>query len=197
MGFPQQQQTAAGKANAVMSVGQGHSGSSASSSCPTCSQHAAAGPLTLSCAQHRAAREQQASSSRSHSQSCTPLLSAPALLQIGPDYVDFDRPLSLNVSTSWSPEIHTWAAYTRTEVGIEKLTIECPWTAYAGMGKEQGWNALNFWWTPHSWVDDVSILNAGVAQQHCKGVGWVPWWHCTVLHCRHMACMLRCAWAVC
>lgn len=120
----------------------------------------------MSCAQHGAAHKQQASSSRSRSQSCTPLLSAAlALLQIGLDYVDFDRPLSFNVSTNWNPEIHTWAAYTCTEVGIEKLTIECPWTAYAGMGKEQGWNALNFWWTPHSWVDEVSILNAGVALQ--------------------------------
>jgi hypothetical protein len=34
------------------------------------------------------------------------------------------------------------------------------------MNREQGWNALNFWWTPHSWVDDVSILNAGTSQCH-------------------------------
>jgi hypothetical protein len=106
----------------------------------------------------------QASCSRSQS-SAPATASAPlVLLQIGPDYIDFDRPLSVNVSTSWNPEIHTWAAYTRTEVGIEKLAIECPWTAYAGMNREQGWNALNFWWTPHSWVDNVSILNAGAAQ---------------------------------
>lgn len=82
-------------------------------------------------------------------------------MQVGPDYIDFDRPLSFNVSTNWNPEIHTWASYTRTEVGIEKLTIECPWTPYNGMNTERGWNALNFWWTPHSWIDDVTILNAG------------------------------------
>jgi hypothetical protein len=29
------------------------------------------------------------------------------------------------------------------------------------MNREQGWNALNFWWSPHSWVNDVSIINAG------------------------------------
>jgi hypothetical protein len=84
--------------------------------------------------------------------------------QVGPDYVDFDRPLSFNVSTTWNPEIHTWAPYTRTECGIEKMTIEFPWTAYGGMNTERGWNALNFWWTPHSWIDDVSILNAGTAR---------------------------------
>lgn len=83
------------------------------------------------------------------------------LLQIGPDYVDFDRPLAFNVSTGWNPEIHSWVPFTRTQCGIEKLTIEFPWTPYAGMNKEQGWNALNFWWTPHGWVDDVTILNAG------------------------------------
>jgi hypothetical protein len=86
-----------------------------------------------------------------------------ATTQLGPDYVTFDRPLPFNVSTAWKPEVHTWAPYTRTECGIEKLTIRAPWTPYAGMGREQGWNALNFWWTPHSWVDDVSILNTGVA----------------------------------
>lgn len=86
-------------------------------------------------------------------------------MQIGPDYVDFDRPLAFNVSTAWNPEVHTWASFTRTECGIEKLTIECPWTAYGGMNTERGWNALNFWWTPHSWVDDVSILNSGVCAQ--------------------------------
>jgi hypothetical protein len=33
------------------------------------------------------------------------------------------------------------------------------------MNKEQGWNAINFWWTPHSWINDVSILNAGEGQE--------------------------------
>jgi hypothetical protein len=28
------------------------------------------------------------------------------------------------------------------------------------MNTERGWNALHFWWTPHSWVNDVAILNA-------------------------------------
>lgn len=84
-------------------------------------------------------------------------------LQIGPDYIGFERPLAVNVTTGWTPEIHSWTSYTRTECGVEKLTIEMPWTSYAGMNKERGWNALNFWWTPHSWVNDVSILNAGQA----------------------------------
>lgn len=82
-------------------------------------------------------------------------------MQIGPDFIGFDRPLAVNVSTLWQPEIHGWDAFTRTQCGVEKLTIMFPWTSYAGMNKEQGWNALNFWWTPHSWVNDVSILNAG------------------------------------
>lgn len=83
-------------------------------------------------------------------------------LQIGPDYVGFERPLAVNVSTAWRPEIHTWASHTRTECGIEKLTIQMPWTPYLGMNKEQGWNGVNFWWTPNSWINDVSILNSGM-----------------------------------
>jgi hypothetical protein len=65
------------------------------------------------------------------------------------------------VSTGWNPQLHTWASYTRTECGIEHLSIRFPWTSYGGMNREQGLNALNFWWTPHSWVDDVEIVNAG------------------------------------
>lgn len=159
----------------------------------------------LACAQQRAAREQQ---SQSQSQPKLPATaSCPgAALQIGPDYVDFDRPLSVNVSTSYNPEIHTWASHTRTEVGIEKLTIECPWTAYAGMNREQGWNALNFWWTPHSWVDDVSILNAGVAPVAAalpeRWLGAVVALRCAIPYGMHAALCLGgllkawCSWRV-
>ena len=71
----------------------------------------------------------------------------------------FDRPLAVNVSTAWRPELHTWAPFTRTECGVEHLTIAAPWSPYAGFGRELGYNALNFWWTPHSWVHDVALLN--------------------------------------
>jgi hypothetical protein len=37
------------------------------------------------------------------------------------------------------------------------------------MNREQGWNALQFWWTPNSWVKDVKIVNAGK-------VGRAPTW---------------------
>ncbi|KAF6262421.1 hypothetical protein COO60DRAFT_1676006 [Scenedesmus sp. NREL 46B-D3] len=80
--------------------------------------------------------------------------------EIGANFIGFDRPLAVNVSTAWRPEVHSWASYTRTECGVEKLTIRMPWSSYAGMNREQGWNALNFWWTPHSWVNDVSIINS-------------------------------------
>eukprot|EP00879_Flechtneria_rotunda_P023635 GHRR01025009.1.p1 GENE.GHRR01025009.1~~GHRR01025009.1.p1 ORF type:complete len:378 (+),score=81.41 GHRR01025009.1:302-1435(+) len=82
--------------------------------------------------------------------------------EIGPDYVGFERPLAVNVSTAWKPEIHSWAPFTRTECGVEHLTIQMPWTPYNQVNKELGWNALNFWWTPHSWVNDVDIQNAGM-----------------------------------
>jgi hypothetical protein len=44
-------------------------------------------------------------------------------LQIGPNFIGFDRPLAVNVSTAWNPEIHSWSSYTRTDCGVEKLTI--------------------------------------------------------------------------
>jgi len=52
---------------------------------------------------------------------------------------------------------------------IQSLTIEMPWNPNLGMNKEQGWNALNFWWTPHSWIDDISIVNAGETRQPAGG----------------------------
>ncbi len=82
-------------------------------------------------------------------------------LQIGSNYVDFRRPLPWNVSTAWNPNIYSLDSFTRTQCGVEHLTIKFPWTSYPGMNKEQGYNALNFWWTPHSWVNDVAIVNAG------------------------------------
>ena len=82
-------------------------------------------------------------------------------LQIGPDYVGFQRPLPFNVSTSWNPRLHHIDTITRTQCGVEHLTIEFPYSSYLGMNKEQGWNALQFWWTPNSWVNDVKIVNAG------------------------------------
>lgn len=98
-----------------------------------------------------------------HSRSVSNCCGLPVAQQIGPDYVGFDRPLPVNVSTLYRPELHSWASYTRTECGVEQLTIQMPWSPYAGMNKEAGWNALNFWWTPNSWVSDVAIFNAGVA----------------------------------
>lgn len=97
------------------------------------------------------------------------------MLQIGTDYIGFGRHLLFNVSTAWNPQIHTLDVFTRTECGLEHLTIKFPWTPYAGMNKEQGYNAVNFWWTPNSWISDVAIANAGKLVQGAPAF-WLYWW---------------------
>lgn len=100
---------------------------------------------------------------------CVP---CPSILrQIGPDYIGFTRPLLFNVSTVWRPTLYGLDGFTRSLCGVEHLTIAFPWSPYNGMNRELGLNALQFWMTPNSWVDDVAVVNAGVWVAHVV-VGW-------------------------
>jgi hypothetical protein len=99
-------------------------------------------------------------------------LPCPSILhQIGPDYIGFTRPLLFNVSTVWRPTLYGLDGFTRSLCGVEHLTIAFPWTPYNGMNRELGLNALQFWMTPNSWVDDVAVVNAGVCGCGARGGG--------------------------
>ena len=70
-----------------------------------------------------------------------------------------ERPLRVDVRLEWRPEIYTFKPAVQ-EVGIEHLTIEFPNVKYAGHHKEPGYNAIFFRGISHSWIRNVTIVNA-------------------------------------
>lgn len=73
--------------------------------------------------------------------------------------VELERPLPLEVSTAWKPELRAMSPSVR-EVGIEQLTMEFAGTPYPGHFKEHGYNAIQLSGVVDCWVRDVVILNA-------------------------------------
>ena len=78
---------------------------------------------------------------------------------MGAGSVVLERPLPLDVSTQWAPELRA-VKPSVSEVGIEQMTLDFPGTTYPGHFKEHGYNALQLTGVVDSWVKNVTILNA-------------------------------------
>jgi len=78
---------------------------------------------------------------------------------LGSGTVTLERPLPLEVDTSWSPELRALMPSVQ-EVGVEGLTMEFSGTPYPGHFLERGYNAIYFNGVLNSWVRDVRVLNA-------------------------------------
>ena len=50
----------------------------------------------------------------------------------GADWIELERPLPVKVEGAWVPEIHKWAPMIDGNCCLEGLTIEFPYTQYAG-----------------------------------------------------------------
>lgn len=75
------------------------------------------------------------------------------------DTLELDRALPVDVETRWTPTLHAFSPSV-TGVGVEGLTMSFPLTTYPGHFQERGYNAVNLRRVAHSWVRDVTILNA-------------------------------------
>jgi hypothetical protein len=77
------------------------------------------------------------------------------------DTIVVKEPLAHDISEDWTSKL----AYPKLhkEVGIEHLRIEFPLTEYKGHHLEEGYNGLFLENLVHSWVDDVTIVNADSA----------------------------------
>lgn len=75
--------------------------------------------------------------------------------------VTLERPLRLDVPSQWQPELWRHRP-TVEEVGVENLTIEFPPVEYRGHYKEAGYFAIQFDGVYHSWVRNVTILDADI-----------------------------------
>jgi hypothetical protein len=78
---------------------------------------------------------------------------------VGQGRITLERPLPVEVSTTWRPQIRAVHPTTR-EVGIEHLTLEMAGTPYPGHFNEAGYNGIYFQGVHDSWVRNVTILNA-------------------------------------
>ena len=76
--------------------------------------------------------------------------------------LELERPLPYDVRPEWTPEIHRFSPSVR-EVGIERLSIQFPWSPYPGHFKEAGYNALTLEDVSQCWIRDVEIENADFA----------------------------------
>lgn len=78
---------------------------------------------------------------------------------ISGNQITLQRPLRLNVRTSWAPEIHSFAGQLE-EVGLEGFTMEFPTRAYGGHFQEDGFNGIWMDGVSNSWVRNVTVHNA-------------------------------------
>ncbi|KAF6249078.1 pectin lyase fold/virulence factor [Scenedesmus sp. NREL 46B-D3] len=85
------------------------------------------------------------------------------VLAAGADWVEMERPLHVDITLKFKPQISTSQNFKVTGVGVEDLTIEFPWTPYLGHHEEPGYNAIEFEGATNSWVRRVRILNADAA----------------------------------
>jgi len=85
--------------------------------------------------------------------------------KLGP-WVDLERPLQANASLAWQPRFHKHEPTARN-VGVEDLTVEFAWKAFAGHLREDGYNAIHMNQVADGWVRNVRVLNADAA---------VYWW---------------------
>ncbi len=70
-----------------------------------------------------------------------------------------ERPLRTELRMEWKPEVRLFQPRLQ-EVGIEHLGFEFPAKPYMGHFTEKGFNAITINGVAHSWVRNVSILNA-------------------------------------
>ncbi|GAX74555.1 hypothetical protein CEUSTIGMA_g2005.t1 [Chlamydomonas eustigma] len=69
-----------------------------------------------------------------------------------------ERSLPFNVSSDWNPTVYQFMEGI-SNVGIEYLTIQMKWQAYAGHFQEAGWNGVEFTDTSNCWARNLTILN--------------------------------------
>jgi hypothetical protein len=72
--------------------------------------------------------------------------------------ITLERPLPVDVRAEWKPEIHRLAP-TIQDVGVERLTLQFPESAYPGHLAELGYNGIFFLRVMNSWVRNVDVLN--------------------------------------
>lgn len=72
--------------------------------------------------------------------------------------ITLERPLRLDVRTSWSPEIRSLTGQLE-EVGLEGFTMEFPTGTYPGHFNELGFNGIWMDGVAHSWIRNVTIHN--------------------------------------
>ena len=72
--------------------------------------------------------------------------------------VVLERPLPFDVNPSMLAEVHAFNPGI-VESGIEDLTIEMRWEAYAGHLKEAGWSGVEFAGASNCWLRNLVILN--------------------------------------
>lgn len=82
------------------------------------------------------------------------------IIDVGPNYVELERPLPYDIRPEYKPSIRSAKTYRRILCGVESLSIRFPWSAFPGVNKEKGYNALSLANVQHSWVKDVEIVNA-------------------------------------
>lgn len=84
--------------------------------------------------------------------------------------VTIKEPLLHNLREIWTPTLHGISFL--EEVGIEHLRISFPDKRYAGHHEEEGYNGLFLTDLMHSWVRDVTVVNAdsGLLSNTCKNV---------------------------
>jgi len=84
---------------------------------------------------------------------------AARITSVSGNRVTIDRPLRVDVRPEWKPEIFSCVPDLQ-ELGLENFSIEFPDSPYEGHFTEKGFNGIFFSSVHHSWVRNVSILDA-------------------------------------
>ena len=80
------------------------------------------------------------------------------IVEVKDDVIKIKEPLLHNIIPDWGVSLEHYNSI--QEVGIESLQIIFPDTAYKGHLQEDGYNAIYFTKTSHSWIRDIYIKNA-------------------------------------
>ncbi|KAI7841528.1 hypothetical protein COHA_004699 [Chlorella ohadii] len=81
------------------------------------------------------------------------------VVDVGPNYIDIDRPLPIELRPAWTPVIVPFTSST-SDSGLEHFTVRFKWDTYDDHLDSKGYNAISVIDTINCWVRNINIIDA-------------------------------------
>ncbi|KAI7841645.1 hypothetical protein COHA_004665 [Chlorella ohadii] len=81
------------------------------------------------------------------------------VVDVGPNYINIDRPLPIELRPAWTPVIVPFTS-TTSDSGLEHFTARFKWSTYDDHLDAKGYNAIAVYETINCWVRQIKIIDA-------------------------------------